>query len=151
MITLRRSKNWLSFVLILAILGHFGLGHRDASAFVLCFGVDGHVAVERVAQEQLANVNKTIQSNDETNVYTANGDNPCPSPCTDIPIDGDNHTQLLVTDLLKLTIDIGLLPIFFLFSLLAFHARSFIRQPVLFNPPFTDPRLLALRSIVLLI
>lgn len=151
MITLRRSKIWLSFVLMIAVLGHFGLGHRDISAFVLCFGVDGHVAVERVAQEQLANENKTIQSNDETNVYTSNGDNPCPSPCTDIPIDGDNHVHLLVTDLLKFTIDIGLLPVFFLFSLLAFHARSFVRQPAFFDLPFTDPRLLALRSIVLLI
>lgn len=51
MITLRCSKNWLSIVLILAILGHFGLGHRDASAFVLCFGVDGHVAVEHVGYD----------------------------------------------------------------------------------------------------
>ncbi len=148
---LRHSKNWLSIVLIIAILGHFGLGYRDASAFVLCFGMDGHVAVERIAQEQLASVNTTTQSNEETNVYAANGDIPCPSPCTDIPIDGDNHVHLLVTDLLKFTVDIGLLPVFFLLSLLALHGRPFIRQPAFFDPPFTDPRLLALRSIVLLI
>ncbi|MGZ3820110.1 MAG: hypothetical protein ACXVB6_05935 [Mucilaginibacter sp.] len=46
--TLRRSKTRLIIMLILAILGHFCLEHRDASAFVLCFGMDGHVAVEHV-------------------------------------------------------------------------------------------------------
>ncbi|MGH8473049.1 MAG: hypothetical protein ACREVJ_11465 [Gammaproteobacteria bacterium] len=29
-----------------AVFAHFGLGHRDVPAFVLCFGADGHVAVE---------------------------------------------------------------------------------------------------------
>jgi len=41
------------------------------------------------------------------------------------------------------------LPVFFLISLLVLYARAIIRQPALFNPPFTDSRLLALRSIVL--
>ncbi|MGH8624607.1 MAG: hypothetical protein ACREYC_04860, partial [Gammaproteobacteria bacterium] len=41
-----RSKRCFSWLLVVAVLGHFGLGHRDASVFVLCFGADGHVAVE---------------------------------------------------------------------------------------------------------
>jgi hypothetical protein len=28
------------------VFAHFGLGHRNVPAFVLCFGADGHVAVE---------------------------------------------------------------------------------------------------------
>jgi hypothetical protein len=44
--SLHHSKTGLSLLLIFAVLGHFGLGHREASDFVLCFGADGHVAVE---------------------------------------------------------------------------------------------------------
>jgi hypothetical protein len=151
MITLRRSKSWLSIVLILAILGHFGLGHRDASAFVLCFGVDGHVAVEHVGHDHAIGLDKNPHFSDAADVHFADSDSPCNSPCADISLDGDNHIPLSLTDFVKIALDSGLLPIFFLFSLLAFHARSFVRQPAFFDLPFTDPRLLALRSIVLLI
>ncbi|MBS3962906.1 MAG: hypothetical protein KGZ80_00180 [Methylomonas sp.] len=148
---LRHSKNWLSIVLILAILGHFGLGHRDASAFVLCFGEDGHVAVEHVGYDHGIGPDKNDHFSDAAGVHFTGGDTPCNAPCTDISLDGDDHIPLSLTDFVKIALDSGLLPIFFLFSLLALHGRSFIRQPVFFDPPFTDPRLLALRSIVLLI
>lgn len=148
---LRHSKTWLSIVLILAVLGHFGLGHRDASAFVLCFGADGHVAVEKTGKDQFASVNAATRFNDETNALTSDDGDPCSSPCTDIPIDGDDHIPLQLTDLLKLAIDTWLLPVFFLISLLALYAKVVIRQPAFFDPPFTDSRLLALRSTVLLI
>jgi len=148
---LRHSKTWLSVVLILAVLGHFGLGHRDVSAFVLCFGADGHVAVEKNGKDQSVSLNAVTPFNDETNALTSDDSNPCSSPCTDIPIDGDDHIPLQLTDLLKIAIDTGLLPVFFLISLLVLYARAIIRQPAFFDPPFTDSRLLALRSTVLLI
>lgn len=149
--TLRRSKTWLSVVLILAVLGHFGLGHRDMTAFVLCFGADGHVAVEKTGKDPFASVNAVTRFNDETNVLASDDGGPCSSPCSDIPIDGDDHIPLELTKLSKIAIDIGLLPVFFLVSLLVLCARVIIRQSAFFNPPFTDSRLLALRSIVLLI
>lgn len=149
--TLRRSKTWLSIVLILAVLGHFGLGHRDVSAFVLCFGTDGHVAVEKTVKDQFASVNAVTRFNDETNALTSDEGDPCSSPCTDIPIDGDDHIPLQLTNLSKIAIDTGLLPVFFLISLLILYARVIIRQPAFFDPLFTDSRLLALRSTVLLI
>ncbi|OAI06960.1 MULTISPECIES: hypothetical protein [Methylomonas] len=148
---LRHSKIWLSIVLILAVLGHFGLGHRDVSAFVLCFGADGHVAVEKNGKDQSVSLTVVTRFNDETNALTSNDDDPCSSPCTDIPIDGDDHIPLQLTNLLKIAIDIGLLPVFFLISLLVLYAKVVIRQPAFFDPPFTDSRLLALRSTVLLI
>jgi hypothetical protein len=151
MITLRRSKNWLSIVLILAILGHFGLGHRDASAFVLCFGGDGHVAVEHVGHDHAITLDKNAHFSDAAGVHFADSDAPCNSPCTDISLDGDDHIPLSLTDFVKIALDSGLLPVFFLLSLLSLHSRPFIRQPAFFDPPFTDPRLLSLRSIVLLI
>jgi len=148
---LRHSKTWLSIVLIFAVLGHFGFGHRDVSAFVLCFGADGHIAVEKTGKDPFASVNTVTRFNDETNAFTSDDGNPCPSPCTDIPIDGDDHIPLQLTELLKLAIDTGLLPVFFLISLLTLYAKVVIRQPAFFDPPFTDSRLLALRSTVLLI
>lgn len=151
MLTFPRFKTWLSVVLILAVLGHFGLGHRDVTAFVLCFGADGHVAVEKTGKDPFASVNAVTHLNNETNVLASDDGDPCSSPCTDIPIDGDDHIPLQLTKLLKIAIDIGLLPVFFLISLLALYVRVIIRQPAFFNPPFTDSRLLALRSIVLLI
>ncbi|MCQ8182652.1 hypothetical protein NP603_16140 [Methylomonas sp. SURF-1] len=138
-------------MLILAVLGHFGLGHRDVSAFVLCFGADGHIAVEKTGKDQFASVNTVTRFNDETNAFTSNDADPCSSPCTDIPIDGDDHIPLQLTNLSKIAIDIGLLPVFFLLSLLVLYAKVVIRQPAFFDPPFTDSRLLALRSTVLLI
>ncbi|WP_445366583.1 hypothetical protein ACH5Y9_14670 [Methylomonas sp. BW4-1] len=145
--TLRQSKTWISIVLILAVLGHFGLGHRDVSAFVLCFGADGHVGVEHVGHDHEIGLNKAAPLKDPTNAYFTDGE----SPCTDISLDGDDHIPLSLTNLLKIAIDIGFLPVFFLFSLLTLYSRAIIRQPAFFDPPFTDSKLLALRSIVLLI
>jgi hypothetical protein len=44
----RRTRRHLGLLLTFAVFAHFGLGHRDVPAFVLCFGADGHVAVEPV-------------------------------------------------------------------------------------------------------
>lgn len=144
--TLRHSKTWLSFVLILTVLVHFGLGHQDVSSFVLCFGADGHVAVEYIGQDHDASVNK---AEGKTNAYSTNDDSPCMSPCTDIPLD-DTHPPLSLTDLSKIAFDIGFLPLFFLILLLC-YPRLISRQPPFPDLLFTDSRLLALRSTVLLI
>jgi len=150
--TLRRSRIWLSFVLMIAILGHFGLGHRDASTFVLCFGTDGHVAVERIGQDHGANADIVSQSKVKTDAYFTDGDSPCTSPCTDIPVGGDDHgTHVPLTDLSKVSIDLGILPLFFLVFLFIPYAQVITRRPFFPDPLFTDSRLLGLRSIVLLI
>jgi hypothetical protein len=135
---LRRSKTWLSFVLMLAVLGHFGLGHSDASAFVLCFGTDGHVAVERASHDHGA----------DTGAYFTD----MASPCEDIPVVDDDHgTHIPLTDLSKASVDLGLLPLVFLVFLLIPYARVITQRPFFPDPLFTDSRLLGLRSTVLLI
>jgi hypothetical protein len=150
MIILRRSKTWLSFVLILAVLGHFGLGHRDMPVFVLCFGADGHVAVEHSGQDRDSTLDETKLLKNGAKAYAIDNGSPCHSPCTDIALDGDDHTPLPLTDLAKIVIDIGLLPVFFLILLLIPEAGAFIRRPACSEPPpFTDSRLLALHSTIL--
>ena len=145
---LRRSKTWLSFVLMLAVLGHFGLGHSDASAFVLCFGTDGHVAVERAGHDHGADTAKVYPTKAETGAYFTDMD----SPCEDIPVVGDDHgAHIPLTDLSKASVDLGLLPLVFLVFLLIPYARVITRRPFFPDPLFTDSRLLGLRSIVLLI
>lgn len=145
---LRRSKTWLSFVLMLAVLGHFGLGHSDASTFVLCFGTDGHVAVERADHDHGTNADKVSQTKAVTGAYFADGD----SPCTDIPVVGDDHgTHIPLSALSKASVDFGLLPLVFLVFLFIPYARVITRRSFSTDPLFTDSRLLSLRSIVLLI
>jgi hypothetical protein len=56
----RRSKKWLSLWLLIAMIGHFAFGHREASAFVLCFGADGHVAVERAGHDHALETGKRL-------------------------------------------------------------------------------------------
>ncbi|MDO9049840.1 MAG: hypothetical protein Q7U66_19175 [Methylobacter sp.] len=146
--TLRRSKTWLSFVLMLAVLGHFGLGHNDASAFVLCFGTDGHVAVERADHNHGINADNVSLTKTETGAYFSNGD----LPCTDIPVVGDDHgAHVPLSALSKVSVDLGLLPLIFLVFLLIPYARVITRRPFFPYPLFIDSRLLSLRSTVLLI
>lgn len=147
---LRHSKTWLSFVLILTVLTHFGFGHQEVSPFVLCFGADGHVAVERVAQAQHDTAKDLFKGKTNTNTYFAGSGSPCLSPCADIPLDNDTHTPLPL-DVSKITFDIGFLPLFFLISLVLYYPKLITRQPPFFTSLFTDSRLLALRSTVLLI
>lgn len=150
MITLRRSKIWLSFVLMIAVLGHFGLGHRDISTFVLCFGADGHVALERIGPNSAEDVEKVSPPQRESNTYFSDGDSPCSSPCTDIPIGEDGHiTYVSLTDLSKVANDLGFLPLFPLLLLCVIHCSVVTRRRLFSDPPFTDPRLLALSTTVL--
>ena len=128
------------------MLGHFGLGYRDLPAFVLCFGADGHVAVERIGHDHGVNADKIFLT--EADAYFTDAD----SPCTDIPVGEDDHgTHVPLTDLSKISVDPGLLPLFSLVFLLIPYAKVITRRPFFSDPLFTDSRLLSLRSTVLLI
>ena len=39
----RRTRRHLGLLLTFVVFAHFGVGHRDVPAWVLCFGADGHV------------------------------------------------------------------------------------------------------------
>ncbi|CAI8821252.1 conserved protein of unknown function [Methylococcus capsulatus] len=134
-------------MLVLAVLGHFGLGHRDASAFVLCFGADGHVTVEPAGHDHGAGADQRSPTDAETGAYFANGD----SPCTDIPVVGDDHgAHVPLAEASKPPPDLGLLPLVFLAFLLIPYARAIPRRLRFSDPPITDSWLLALRTVVLL-
>ncbi|HZA28294.1 MAG TPA: hypothetical protein VE735_01640 [Gammaproteobacteria bacterium] len=148
---LRRSKTWLSLWLIVAVLGHFGLGHHDASAFVLCFGADGHVAVEPAGHDHRSQASHGPKhgSITEKGVYVLKTGE---SPCTDIPVaseDHGSHKPLIESkdpspdpNVLALA---ALVIAFIPFDELA-------AAPVFFpDPSIVDSRLPALRSVVLLI
>ncbi|MVF23064.1 hypothetical protein EVC37_15780 [Methylocaldum sp. BRCS4] len=145
--TLRRSKIWLSVVLMLAVLGHFGFGHRDVSAFVLCFGADGHVAVEPAGHDHGTDADQRSPTKAETGAYFADGD----SPCRDIPVVDDDHgAHVPLAEASKPSLDLGLLPLVFLTFLLIPYARLVPRRLRFPDPPITDSRLLARRTVVLL-
>jgi hypothetical protein len=148
---LRRSKTWLSLWLIVAVLGHFGLGHHDASAFVLCFGADGHVAVEPAGHDHRSQASHGLAYGPiaEKGVYVLKTGE---SPCTDIPVaseDHGSHKSLIESkdpspdpNVLALA---ALVIAFIPFDELA-------AAPVFFpDPPIVDSRLPALRSVVFLI
>lgn len=142
------SKTWLPFVLMLTVLCHFNVGHSDASAYVLCFGADGHVAVEHTGHDHGVGTDKVYSTKAEASAYFTGTD----SPCTDIPVVGDNHgAHVPLIDLSKTSIDFGLLPLFFLVFFLIPYARVIPRRHFFSDPLFTDSRLLSLRSTVLLI
>jgi hypothetical protein len=148
---LRRSKTWLSLWLIVAVLGHFGLGHHDASVFVPCFGADGHVAVEPAGHDHRSQASHGLEYGPitEKGVYILKTGE---SPCTDIPVaseDHGSHKPLIESkdpspdpNVLALA---ALVIAFIPFDELA-------AAPVFFpDPPIVDSRLPALRSVVLLI
>jgi hypothetical protein len=145
--TLRRSKIWLSVVLMLAVLGHFGFGHRDVSAFVLCFGADGHVAVEPAGHDHGTDADQRSPTKAETGAYFADGD----LPCWDIPVVDDHHgAHVPLAGASKPSLDPGLLSLVCFVVLLIPYTRAVLRRPRFRDPPKSDARLLALRTVVLL-
>ncbi len=145
---LRHFKTWFSYTLILIVLCHFGLVHGDVSAYVLCFGEDGHVAVERADHHHRIHADKVSLTEAKTGAYFTNAD----LPCTDIPIVDDDHgSHIPLSALSKTSIDLGFLPQVFLFFLPLPYARAIIRRPCFNDLLFTDSRLLGIRSTVLLI
>lgn len=147
MATLRRSRIWLSFVLMLSMLCHFGFEHRDASAFVLCFGADGHVAVEPAGHVHGTEANQRAPAEAETGAHSADGD----LPCWDIPVVDDHHgAHVPLAGASKPSLDPGLLSLVCFVVLLIPYTRAVLRRPRFRDPPKSDARLLALRTVVLL-
>lgn len=85
-----RSKRYLGLLLTIAVLGHLGLGHHGALAFVLCFEGDGHVAVERAVNGHCPRTARSLEeaSTKKTSAYTLEAGE---SPCADVPIASGDH------------------------------------------------------------
>ncbi len=86
----QRSKRYLGRLLIVAVLGHFGLGPRDASALVLCFGADGHVAVEPMHSPH-APADQAAVAAAHAIETGAQAETACEGPCTDFPVIAEDH------------------------------------------------------------
>ncbi|MFO1417421.1 MAG: hypothetical protein U1E83_01995 [Methylotetracoccus sp.] len=145
----RGLKLWLTRWLMLAILGHFTFGVLEQSAYVLCFGADGHVAVERAGHEHRAPTTEQLPapSQGKTALHSAG------LPCIDIPVAGDDHSSH--SPFPAAGKDFGNIG-----SLLALAAFCFILLPLIRlsspalraqSPPLLDSRILLRRSVVLLI
>ncbi|MGH8574029.1 MAG: hypothetical protein ACREX8_15860 [Gammaproteobacteria bacterium] len=84
----RRTRRHLGLLLTFAVFAHFGLGHRDVPAFVLCFGADGHVAVEPMhsphAGDQAAVAAHAIETGAQAHMAYQ-------GPCTDFPVIAEDH------------------------------------------------------------
>ncbi|QBQ55140.1 hypothetical protein [Nitrosococcus wardiae] len=143
-----RLKGWLSLWLIVAVLGHFGLSYHEASAFVLCFGTDGHVAVEPADHEH-ALPHSNESSPPEAGAHT-HGLKLEERPCLDLPVVSGNHgDHKLLTGPQKPLLDEGLVVAILVIAIIFFPKA--IATPVFSpDPSIVDSRLIALRSVVLL-
>ena len=146
-----RSKRYLALLLIVAVLGHFGLGPHDASALVLCFGADGHVAVEPAGHDHRSQAPDSLEEVPLTEKGTyvlKTGE----SRCTDIPVISEDHgSHKPLIESKDPSSDTGVLALTaIVIALIPFDELT--AAPVFFpDPPTVDSRLPALRSVVLLI
>ena len=147
----RRPKTWLSLWLIVAMLGHFGLHARDASAFVVCFGSDGHVAVEPAGHDHGPQARDGLEQAPLTR-KGAHGLKTGESRCTDIPVISEDHgSHKPLIESKNPSPDTGVLAFAALvIALIPFDepAAASVFFP---DPPIIDSRLPPLRSVVLLI
>ncbi|MGH8512427.1 MAG: hypothetical protein ACREV8_00455, partial [Gammaproteobacteria bacterium] len=133
--------------MIIAVLGHFGLGHRDASALVLCFGADGHVAVEPAGHHHRSQAPDRREERliTEKGTYVLEtGD----SPCTDIPVISEDHgSHKPLIEAKDPSPDTGVLELTaFVIALIPFDELA--PAPVFFpDSPTVDSRLSTLRSV----
>lgn len=143
---LRRSRGWIGLCLV-AVLCHFGLHAGEASAFVLCFGADGHVAVEPAHDQRSEARPKRERAPDaKAAAFAATGE--C-SPCLNLPLVSEDHGahKPLVAQKPG-SLDVKAAPE----AVIAFVSFDRTFPPLWCpDPPIGDPRLPALRSIVLLI
>jgi hypothetical protein len=148
---LRRSRKWLSLWLLVAVLGHFGLGHGEVSAFVLCFGANGHVAVEPTGHDhrvQAAFGPEEVPITQKGAYFLKSGE----SPCIDIPVIGEDHgAHKPLVESKGQTPDAKLFALaVFVIAFIPFDELA--AEPVFFpDPPLVGSQLPALRSVVLLI
>lgn len=152
LICLRRSKKWLSLWLLIAMIGHFAFGHREASAFVLCFGADGHVTVERAGHDHALETGNSDQGETGRTLAADAQPQSTGSPCLDIPIvdeyHGDHKPFGPSQDRLA---DVGLVALVaYVIALISIDPLP-VKLRTVSDPPALDSRLLALRTVVLLI
>lgn len=149
---LRRSKTWLSPWLIVAVLGHFGLGPGDASAFVLCLGADGHVAVEPAGHDHRSHVGPERGQATPVTKVAASTERTGGSPCIDIPVVGEDHgVHKPLIGSKEQAPDAKVLALAVLVITLIPFDEPAAEPSFLPYPPRVDSRLPALRSVVLLI
>lgn len=144
----RRLKGWLSLWLIVAVLGHFGLSHHEASAFVLCFGADGHVAVEPADHEHaLPHPNEGSPTKGGAHTHGLKLEE---RPCLDLPVvKGDHGAHKPLSGPQKPLLNEGLAVAILVIAIILFPKA--IATPLFPpDPPIVDSRLIALRSVVLL-
>jgi hypothetical protein len=144
----RPLRSALILWLIFAILGHFTLDVLEHSAYVLCFGVDGHVAMERAGHDHRL---EKLRAVDQTVIGQAMLQKADP-PCVDIPVASDDHgSHTPFSVLWKDFADVEWVAL----AALCFILLPFIRTAVAVirshSPPLLDSRLLLRRSVVLLI
>jgi hypothetical protein len=152
---LRRSKKWLSLWLLIAMIGHFAFGLREASAFVLCFGADGHVAVERAGHDHALETGKSGQGGTGRTLAQASADaqlQSTGSPCLDIPVvDEDHGDHKPFGPSQDRLADVGLVALVaFVIALISIDPLP-AKLRAVSDPPALDSRLTALRTVVLLI
>lgn len=152
---LRHSKKWLSLWLLIAMIGHFAFGLREASAFVLCFGADGHVAVERAGHDHALGKGKSDQGGASRTLTQAGTDAQLQStggPCLDIPvIDEDHGGHKSFGPPQDRLGDVGLVALAaFVIALISIDPLP-AKLRAVSAPPAVDSRLTALRTVVLLI
>ena len=146
-----RSKRYLGRLLIVAVLGHFGLGPGDASALVLCFGADGHVAVEPAAHDHRSQAPDSLEDAPLTEKATCVlkiGE----SACTDIPVISEDHgSHKPLIEWKNPSPGTGILAFApLVIALIPFD--ELVAASVFFpDPPIIDSGLPARRSVVLLI
>lgn len=140
---LHQLKSSFTYVLLVALLSHFGLLSSSTATFVLCIGENNHIAVEYAKYKHT--LEASLSSSDK--VYSGVQVLCADTQCNDIPISSDEG----LLDLSKLSIDLGILPAVFLVFIFLTLSRQIAPLSLFLNLWFTDPKLLSLRSTILLI
>jgi hypothetical protein len=147
----RRTRRHLGLLLTFVVFAHFGVGHRDVPAWVLCFGADGHVAVEPAAHDHRSPAPDSLEEARLTEKATCvlkTGE----SACTDIPVISEDHgSHKPLIEWKNPSPGTGILPVApLVIALIPFDelAAASVFFP---DPPIIDSRLPAHRSVVLLI
>lgn len=143
------SSVMLRLCLVIALLSRFTLDVLTGPMYVLCFGTDGHVAVEVAGHDHRANANSqavppTIDSKQRP---VAQNFDP---PCLDLPVTSDAKGTQASTDFAKALNGIAWVGMWLL-SILLFIWLCPERISPSRSPPGPDSRVFLRRCVVLLI
>jgi len=145
---LRRSAKRVSLSLLLAMIGHLTFDHSEVSAFVLCFGADGHVAVERAGHDHRPFTPRSLEKRIASETALPNADR----PCVDVSIASDDHgSHTPFPGFGEGWSDMGWDVLIALCFILLPSIRKASTAFRVHKPPLIDSRTLLRRSIVLLI